>query len=133
MKKKAEESDVCKEKGCIESMADEMLEQMLDCREQVPMYVLTNDVKYYGAACILYDGVLKEFAESAGRDLYILPSSVHEVILLPDMGYEDVDMLKKMVCEVNDTQLSPDEVLSDTIYHYDRDTEDISMVSFAER
>lgn len=129
IRKKAEECGLCKDEAFIDSIAESMIVQMTGGRQTSPLFVLTNHINYYGAACMLYDGVLKEFAQTWGTDLYILPSSVHEIVLIPDMGCEDVGFLKTMVSEVNDTQLAPDEVLSDTIYHYDRDTEDISIVS----
>lgn len=88
------------------------------CRE-VPMKILTNSRKMYGAACILYPGVLDGIAEKTGGNLFIIPSSVHETILLPDTGKEDPEKLKEMVRSVNDTQVAPEEVLSDTLYRYD--------------
>ena len=51
-----------------------------------PFYVLTNIQGINGAVCLLYPQVLKNFAEEAGRDIIILPSSIHEVLLLPDNG-----------------------------------------------
>ncbi|MBR6256293.1 MAG: hypothetical protein IKR23_02855 [Lachnospiraceae bacterium] len=131
IRKKAEESGLCRDDESIEDIADSMMEQMTGGGDTSPLFVLTNNINYYGAACLLYEGVLKEFADTLETDLYILPSSVHEIILLPDLGYEDAGFLKTMVSEVNDTQLSPDEVLSDTIYHYDRNTEDVRIVSIS--
>ena len=84
----------------------------------IPMKVLGNDMGIHGAACILYPGVLEEIAGEMG-DFFILPSSIHEVILLPDTGSEDRESLKKMVREVNRTQVAPVDVLSDTLYRYD--------------
>ncbi len=55
-----------------------------------------------------------------GSDLFILPSSIHEVLLLPDTGNEDSGELKKMVSEVNRSYVAAEEVLSDTLYRYDR-------------
>lgn len=103
---------------------DEMTDHIMDCfaegQEENPMYVLTNRSNQNGAACILYPNVLKEFAERIGSDLYILPSSIHEVILIKDQGMEDADVLRNMVKDVNRTQLAPEEVLSDEVYHYNR-------------
>lgn len=87
---------------------------------QVPMKILTNSKRTDGAVCILYPGVLDGIAQKTGSNLFILPSSIHEVILLPDMGSEDSEELKKMIREVNSTQVAPEEVLSDTLYRYDR-------------
>lgn len=103
---------------------DEMIDKMLECylegREENPMYVLTNRSSQNGAACILYPNVLKDFAERMGSDLYILPSSIHEVILIKDHEIDDADALRNMVKDVNRTQLAPEEVLSDQVYYYSR-------------
>ncbi len=85
----------------------------------LPLKVLSNDKYTYGAICMLYPGVVDGLAAEAGRSLYILPSSVHELILLPDSGGEPVEGLKDMVREVNRTQVAPEEVLSDSVYYYD--------------
>ncbi len=86
---------------------------------QIPMKVLTNSIRRFGASCILYPGVLEQIVEKAGRDLYIIPSSTHETILLPVLG-NDVESLKDMISCVNRTQVAPEEVLSDSLYYYDR-------------
>nr|WP_300865111.1 DUF5688 family protein [uncultured Acetatifactor sp.] len=86
----------------------------------LPLKVLTNSSRSHGAACILYPGVLEEEARKTGSDLFILPSSIHEVLLLPDTGNEDSGELKKMVSEVNRSYVAAEEVLSDTLYRYDR-------------
>lgn len=85
----------------------------------VPMMVLTNKKRIHGAACMLYPGVLEEMAHRIGKDFFILPSSIHEVILLPDTGKESSEALEKMIREVNSTQVAPEDVLSDTLYRYD--------------
>ena len=100
--------------------------------DRAQMLVLSNKQSMFGAAVMLYPDLLEKVAEQTGEDFYILPSSVHEIILLPDRGYDDLLELKRMVCEVNDTQLSPEEVLSDSIYYYDREAEEISIVSYAD-
>ena len=86
----------------------------------IPMKVLTNNKGIHGAACILYPGVLDSVAQEMGGGFFILPSSVHEVILLLDTGNEDSGELKKIISAVNTTQVAPEEVLSDTLYRYDR-------------
>lgn len=93
----------------------------------VPMYVLTNHQRFQGACCILYDHVLKEIADRLDCDLYILPSSVHEVILMPATVTESVLSLSQMVCEINQAEVASDEILSDHIYYYHRDTDSITM------
>lgn len=86
----------------------------------VSMKVLSNKSCVQGAACILYPGVLEELSSQAGNNLYILPSSIHEVILVADSGREDPEFLKEMIADVNRTQVEPEEVLSDSLYYYDR-------------
>ena len=94
----------------------------------VPMYVATNSKKVNGAGVILYDGLLGTFAEKIGGDFYILPSSVHEVILVPANGDIDARYLIQMVKEVNTTEVSPDEVLSDSVYMYHADEDRVEMM-----
>lgn len=94
----------------------------------VPMRILSSDQRVYGAACILYPEVLEEISEKAEANLYILPSSVHEVILLPDSGNEDPQALKSMIYEVNRTQLEPEEVLSDNLYYFDRFEKNVRII-----
>ena len=53
--------------------------------EEPPIHVLTNSTGRYGAAAMLYTGKIRELADSTGTDLVILPSSLHEVLLVPDL------------------------------------------------
>jgi PIN domain nuclease of toxin-antitoxin system len=88
------------------------------------MYVLTNDKGINGATCLLYRDTLEEFSRKLDCDFYILPSSIHEVILVPQVKNETIDFmnakerLKEMVREINETQVAVEEVLSDTVYEY---------------
>lgn len=94
---------------------------------EIPLLVLTNNRRYLGAACMLYRGLLADYAGKLGKNFYILPSSVHEVILLPEDRVRDAGNLLQMVKEVNRTQLAPEEVLSDAVYYYDRKSGKISI------
>lgn len=84
------------------------------------MFVLTNTLQTFGAACMMYPDVLQKASGRWDADLFILPSSVHEVLLLPDHGEYDVREFKEMVYEINHTQLEPEEILTDSVYYYDR-------------
>ena len=86
---------------------------------QLPMKVLSNRQQLNGAACMLYPGVLDQIAAQMGCGFYILPSSVHEVILLPDRGEEDPGSLKSMVVQVNRTQVPREDILTDSLYCFD--------------
>lgn len=94
----------------------------------LPMYVLTNQEKVYGAAAMLYSEHMKKLAERWQTDLLILPSSIHEVLLLPDDGQNEYAFYKQMVEEVNTTQVEPEEVLSYSLYRYCREKAEIEEI-----
>lgn len=85
--------------------------------EEEHMYVLSNEVKVCGASALFDVKMMKEITEKIG-DFYILPSSVHEVLLVPMTENVSTEELECMVREVNATQVSPEERLSDNIYTY---------------
>lgn len=89
-----------------------------DLFEQDPMYVLTNQYRSFGASCILYPEILEQIFGQFGENYYILPSSVHETIFIPETQSPGKEILLDMVKEINDTQLEREEILSDNIYHY---------------
>lgn len=99
---------------------------LLDSPKDVSMQILSNRVRMFGAVTMLYPGVLQKLADELQANLYILPSSVHEVILVEDTGEEDILYLKQMVKEVNETQVLPEEILSDSVYYYDREKCEVS-------
>lgn len=84
-----------------------------------PLMVVTNDESIYGASVIMYPDFLDHCANVLNSDFYVIPSSVHECLLQPDNGQLKLDELKAIVKEVNDTQLSPEDLLSYSVYHYD--------------
>lgn len=104
----------------MESEEKDETERLCDAAAPGEMYVLTNSSKINGAACIFYDKLLEEFAKRMNCDLYILPSSIHEVIILPKHEEYDKSMLINMVREVNSEGVSADEILSDNVYEYNR-------------
>ncbi|MCR5683997.1 MAG: DUF5688 family protein [Lachnospiraceae bacterium] len=92
------------------------------------LYVLTNTDGIDGAACIAYEGLLERIYRKLGTEFFILPSSVHEVIILPDNGKIEASGLSRMVNEINHTTLSAMDVLSDRVYHYPQDVFDSGTV-----
>lgn len=96
--------------------------------DDIGMKILTCRNKIYGAACILYDGIPEKIFELYQSDYYILPSSIHEVILLPQYDDTNPQYLKNMIAEVNRTQLELHEILSDNLYLYDSKTAQIRIV-----
>ena len=108
---------------------DEYFDMMPEEDVPVEMYVITNAFKISGAVAIFYRNVLKNLANQLGRDLYILPSSIHETILLPvTERYADVDELRKMVQEINRTQVIEQELLSDNVYIYNRSKDRVELL-----
>lgn len=107
---------------------DQLRDSLLDAQAHSPLYVLTNTEGIYGAAVVLYDGVLKEISETMGKDLIILPSSIHEVLLIPYNDTVNYIELSEMVKSINETEVPMDEVLSNNIYLYKRETNAVSAV-----
>ena len=94
-------------------------------RRNADMCILTNPVMYYGAAGILRTDLLEKFAQLKETDLYVLPSSVHEVILLPALDCWDVDELRQMVKSVNAGPVDKMDWLSDEVYYYRRESGEV--------
>ncbi len=82
------------------------------------LYAVTNHRRINGAAVLLYPELLKEIGERYGGGYYIIPSSIHEVLLLKDTGEERAEELNAMVREVNETHVAPEERLSNHVYYY---------------
>ncbi len=89
-----------------------------DC---VPMYVLSNRYRTAGAACILYTGILSEICDQFESSFYIIFSSIHEVLILPVDNTDGSSEIRAMIKEVNDTQVAAEEILSYSLYFYDRE------------
>jgi len=85
----------------------------------VPLYVMTTQSAMYGAPVILNPNAREAAAKSLGGDYYVLPSSIHEVLLVPDNGIVSADDLRGLVREVNATEVRPQDRLSDEVYRYD--------------
>ena len=92
------------------------------------MYVLTTETANLGAAALYYPNVKEKAAELLGSGYYVLPSSTHEVILVPDTAGHNEKDLCDMVKQANRTVVEPKDVLSDSVYHYDRDSRSLSKV-----
>ena len=106
-----------------------MLSGRKNGKRTIPMYVLSNRQKLYGAVCMLYPDLLKNFAEKIGQDCYILPSSIHEVILVPANAASGGEELREIVTDINRTQVAEEEVLADSVYYYSKITDDILLLS----
>ena len=129
---------------CVKSMNDVMREILIndgisqdevntiinDISEENFLWVISNKQKTYGAASMLYEDMLHSLAKKMDSDLYIMPSSIHEVIAAPAMGnpYE----LAQVVAQINAHDVNLDERLSNQVYHYDKDLRKISLATSTE-
>ena len=113
--------EMAEQNGYKREQARQLIKAALLGIERKPMYVLTNSPGTYGAAVILYPDVLKHFAEIIGENLVILPSSIHETILVPWDDEIDLKDLKDMVMEINRNEVKREEWLADNVYLYERD------------
>lgn len=107
--------------GCMQNAPSDL--PLAEC----PVYILTNHAKLNGATTILYDGLLHDIAQKLGHDLILLPSSIHEFLLIPVDEPDKISMFSQIVNEVNETQLSDDELLSDHAYYYSKEHKQIYM------
>lgn len=120
-------SDVLAEmKDCIPEEERELCTNM----GAMPIYVLSNTRKLNGAVEILNKRAMEKAAETIGDDFYILPSSIHETILVPVMGHEGgADKLAEMVSCINYLEVSDIEVLSNHVYRYCRQGRRIELAA----
>lgn len=123
----------------LKNMKGSLPDELFPLRDLIPMkeetgmeewtsiHVLTNSRRRFGAAAMLYTGKIRELAESIGSDLVVLPSSLHEVLLIKDIA-EERSRYREMVGEVNRTAVEPEEVLSDNIYRYSRERDAVELL-----
>ena len=117
--------DMMMSDGMPAEIADMMLEEMPADRT---MWIISNDRGVNGAGSMLYEDVLHKLAMKLESDLYLLPSSVHECIAVSvDMG--DPYELAEMVNEINMSQVSLEERLSNQVYHYDKDARRLTLAT----
>lgn len=95
---------------------EQIFPQMKGGREK--LYVLSNMEGLNGAGAVLYKGILESFSEKIQGDFFILPSSIHEVLLVPEEDGSDPLALAELVREVNRTIVEEEEILSDKVYYH---------------
>jgi len=101
--------------------------------EPYNQYVLTNEQRVHGASVMLYPEVLQRLAENSGGNLFILPSSIHEILLMKDDGRLNAAELQAMVMEVNRAMVEPEELLSNEVYYYDKEGQSLSVATDKEQ
>lgn len=136
---KVTEEDLCYRAGrntqellpCEFAPMRSVIEELLGLEsEEIPtekMYILSNEMRSYGAAALIYPEQLRKIADKIGENYYVLPSSVHETIIVAESESPDKDELCSLIEEINETQVEAEEVLSDHAYYYDRDTGKLTL------
>ncbi len=107
----------------------EELTMVLWRENELKLCVLTNQIKKYGAAAVLYEGQLEAVGQLLGENYYVLPSSVHEMLILPESCAPEVEQMNQMIAEINEAVVDPEEVLGDHVYYYDREKKEICWES----
>ena len=122
-------NEVIRDMFMKDGMPPEIAEMMIgEIPPEQSMYVISNEQGINGAISMLYEDKLHSLAEDLETDLYIMPSSVHEVIAVSsNMG--DPNELAQMVAEINMDQVSLEERLSNQVYHYDKDLRKLSLAT----
>lgn len=106
-----------------QGMPDELIEEAINSMlvpipDELRMYVISNKSKCHGAAAMLSNDLLNEVsAKLGGSDLYIIPSSIHEIIAVSADG--DSEIFKEMIKYVNTNKVKPEERLSDNLFYFD--------------
>lgn len=97
---------------------------LLGGSENVPVddsYVLSNRIRYFGAGAIMHSELLERIGKLLGRDYFILPSCVHELFIIPDVGNQSQEELERRIWEINETENDPEEIFSYHAVFYDHD------------
>ncbi len=105
---------------------EEDILEMINLNNEPMMFVISNDMGINGSSSILYDETLELLTSKLGSDIFILPSSIHELIVVSAKGANPED-LANMVSEVNTSEVSEEERLSYSVYHYSRNTKALTL------
>lgn len=89
------------------------------CPQFRNFYVLTNEYRYLGAVCMTFPDVLAQFAKKMQSNLFLIPASIHEILIFPDNGRVPED-LNDIIISINIKSVKPQDRLSDHFYYYDR-------------
>ena len=105
-------------------LSEEERELLLDDKlmaMESPLFVLTNEEKLFGAVCMLLPEVMDQIVDEKGDDLYLLPSSIHEILILKTSELNDPPQLQHMVQDINEMQVPIEQRLSNHVYRYSKE------------
>lgn len=114
-------TEICGGEATQTNLLDVSDDYLQKKRGDFPMYVLSNTDRTNGAAAMVCPGVMEKVDRLFPEGFRILPSSIHECLIIPKTDDMDTKKLREMVNEVNQTQVQAEEVLSDNVYEYDRE------------
>lgn len=105
-------------------LSEEERELLLDdelMAMESPLFVLTNEAKLFGAVCMLIPEIMDQIVDEKGGDLYLLPSSIHEILILKTSELNDPPRLQHMVQDINEMQVPMEQRLSNHVYRYSKE------------
>lgn len=104
--------------------SNEFIDPDRDCVMKSELFILSNAIRQHGAICTLYDDIMNQIGKTLQDDFFVIPSSVHEVLLLKASDTDCME-LNEIIREVNETTVIPEEILSDHAYFYSRDRKEL--------
>lgn len=108
------------------------VEEAVEMGGDMPMYVMSNESKINGACGLIFTEMLQNFADKHNKNLIICPSSIHELVIILDEGSVDAQSVVETVRAINESEVSPEEVLSDNAYYYDRKAQQLQLIDTRE-
>ena len=104
--------------GQIAGAKEALRQRMEKSKRESPVYILGNSLNLYGSSSLLYEGAAAWCRGQIGEDYYVIPSSIHEVLLLPESSCPEPGKVRQMVREISRDHVRPEEVLSGSLYRY---------------
>ena len=113
----------------LTNLAEEadVIEALDNISKEPTMYVMTNNISLHGASCILFSDALKQFADEKECNLFIIPSSIHEMLIILDDGTVDTSQIKSIISDVNQTAVTKSDFLSNELLYYSRSANTVSI------
>lgn len=129
--RRAKENTFRTENLRFSSMRDVLSEMMggspLEVEEEDSLYLLSNKFNYLGASYIYDVNTLNAISSMLGTNFWILPSSIHEILIAPDRGLLDFKELEEMVKSINDSMVEEKDILSYSVYYYNKDKKEVKI------
>ncbi|MBQ9199168.1 MAG: ImmA/IrrE family metallo-endopeptidase [Lachnospiraceae bacterium] len=113
----------------VNMMGEEKYSETYVCQEDKNLYWAGVESNIHGASLIAYPDFLENASKEIGDNLYVIPSSIHEILLVPERFFESYKDLEYMVRDVNEAVVSPMDFLSDKVYHYDKENHVFELAS----